>query len=362
MMDERYRDELNQIRLTQESRADLTRALADRQGKPAQRPRRRWSRTAVAAAVVAAILVGSVGAAVVVPPVVRSYFGDSAGYRQSAVELGQSIIKNGWTMTLTDCMADDYTIYLGVTLTAPEGTVLDDPNGYHFMDPFMPDFDLPGLTGTGTYHQVDDGNPTDNQVSFLFFWSYFSQAKSLNGQTLEFTLGELYHDVGWTAEGEYSIEKIYDCYETWSFRTTLNYPDHIIRLEPDVTVHTLGVDADVTEVTVSPLSVYVLLADDTLGLHHQNPPLDAEGYPACTAYQEIILYTKDGTAIPLMHDSQESGCDEGTWILPCDWDADPSGGERGWLRFIRRPDTPLDVENLASISVCGVVIPLNAES
>ena len=81
MMDERYRDELNQIRLTKESREDLARALAARQEQPAQRPRRRWSRTAVAAAVLAAVLVGSVGAAVVVPPVVRSYFGDSAGYR-----------------------------------------------------------------------------------------------------------------------------------------------------------------------------------------------------------------------------------------------------------------------------------------
>ena len=355
MMDNRYRDELDQIRLTGESKQELARALAARQGS---KPVRRWSRTAIAAAVIAAVLAGTVGAAVVLPPVVRNYFGDSAGYRQSAMELGQSITKNGWTMTLTDCLADDYTIYLGLTLTAPEGTVLDCPYGYHFIDPFMPDFDLPGLTGSGTYHQVEDDDPTDNQISFLFSWSYYSPEKSLNGQTLEFTLGELYHDVGWNGGTEYSIEKIYDCSETWAFRTTLNYPDHIIRLEPDVTVHTLGVDAKVAEVTVSPISVYVLLADSSLGLHHQNPPRNAYGDPACTEYQEITLYTKDGTAIPLTNDSPESGCDEGTWIMPADWEADPSGGERSWLRFIRRPDTPLDVEDLASISICGVEIPL----
>ena len=356
MMDNRYRDELDQIRLTGESKQELAQALAARQGS---KTARRWSRTAVAAAVIAAVLAGTVGAAVVLPPVVQNYFGDSAGYRQSAMELGQSITKNGWSMTLTDCLADDNTIYLGLTLTAPEGTVLDCPYGYHFMDPFMPTFpDLPGLTGSGTYHQVEDDDPTDNQISFLFFWSYYSQEKSLNGQILDFTLGELYHDVGWNGGTEYSIEKVYDCSETWAFRTTLNYPDHIIRLEPDVTVHTLSVDAKVAEVTVSPISVYVLLADSSLLGHHHNPPRDSEGYPACTEYQEITLYTKDGTAIPLMNDSQESGCDESTWIMPTDWEADPSGGERGWLRFIRRPDTPLDVENLASISICGVEIPL----
>ena len=61
MMDERYRDELDRIRLTKESREDLALALAARQEQPAHRPRRRWSRTAVAAAVLAAVLVGSVG-------------------------------------------------------------------------------------------------------------------------------------------------------------------------------------------------------------------------------------------------------------------------------------------------------------
>ena len=61
MMDERYRDELNQIRLTNESREDLARALAARQEQPAQRPRRRWSRTAVAAAGLGAVLGGPVG-------------------------------------------------------------------------------------------------------------------------------------------------------------------------------------------------------------------------------------------------------------------------------------------------------------
>lgn len=349
MMDERYRDELNQIRLTEESKGDLARALAARQEKSAQRPRRRWSRTAVAAAVVTAILVGSVGAAVVVPPVVRSYFGDSAGYRQSAVELGQSITQNGWTLTLTDCMADDYTIYLGVTLTAPEGTALDWEDGYFFDDWGGPNFPELEYGSAGTYIQVEDCDPTDNQLSFVFTSYYLPKETSLNGQIMEITLGRLYHNAGWNGDTEYSYEKIYDCGETWSFRTTLNYPDHIIRLEPNVSVHTLDVDATITEVVVSPLSVYVCIEGDALKGHHSWVPKNApDGWYGCIDYQDITLYTKDGTAIPMMDHVAGSGCSGGDLDHP----------EDGWIHLVRRPDTPLDVENLASISVCGVEIPL----
>ena len=56
MMDNRYRDELDQIRLTGESKRALVRALAARQ---VSKHARRWSRTAVAAAVIAAVLAGT---------------------------------------------------------------------------------------------------------------------------------------------------------------------------------------------------------------------------------------------------------------------------------------------------------------
>ncbi|WP_204245913.1 hypothetical protein [Flavonifractor sp. An82] len=253
---------------------------------------------------------------------------------------------SGWTMTLTDCMADDYTIYLGVTLTAPEGTVLDWADGYHFEEwgsPTFPDLDM---GGSGGYEQLEDHDPTDNQLSFIFTAYYISEGQSFNGSTMEITLGKLYHNTVWN-ETEKEWERSYDCGATWTFRTTLNYPDHTIRLEPDLPVHTLDVDATMTEVVVSPLSVYVCIEGEALKGHHSWVPKDEAGNPACIDGQEITLYTKDGTAIPMMDDQACSGCSGGT---------DPS--EDGWIHLVRRPDTPLDVENLASISVCGVEIPL----
>lgn len=346
MMDNRYREELDGIRLTVESKRALAQALAARQGSNTTR---RWSRTAIAAAVIVAMLAGSVGAAVVLPPVVRNYFGDSAGYRQSAVELGQSITQNGWTLTLTDCLADDYTIYLGVTLTAPDGTVLDQEGGYYFSDWGGPDFPELKYGAAGTYTQLEDGDPTDNQLSFLFTSYYLPREGSLNGQTMEITLGGLYHHAGWNGGTTYSYEEIYDCSETWSFRTTLHYSDHIIRLEPNVSVHTLDVDATITEIAVSPLSVFVRIEGDALKGHHSWVPKNtSDGWYGCVEYQEITLHTKGGTAIPLTDHVGGSGCSGGDLDHP----------EDGWLQLIRRPDTPLDVENLASISICGVEIPL----
>lgn len=346
---EQYRSELDQIRLTKESKAALIHALSAKQAPQASPRPRRLNRLTLIAAAVAGVLVISAGAAAVVSPVVRSYFGNSIGYQQSAVELGESITKNGWTMTLTDCAADDYTVYVGVTLTAPEGTVLDNERGYLFEDWFSPDFPELDVAGSGGYMQVEDENPTDNQISFIFTTNlyYNNGNQPLNGQLMELSLGKLYHHTVWN-ETEKCWERAYDCEEDWTFRTTMNYSDHIIRLEPNLPVHTLEVDAVITEVVVSPLTVYIQIEGDALKGHHdwvaKNAP---DGFFGCVEYQEVTLYTKDGTAIPMTSGTAGSGCSGGT---------DPT--EDGWIRLVRRPDTPLDVEALESISICGVTIPL----
>ena len=349
MMDRHDWDELDQIRLTEESKQALIGALTAQQSNPQKKVcnPHHWRKTALVAAAVAAALVVSVGAAVVAPAVMRDYFGNSAGYQQSAVELGQSITQNGWTMTLTDCAADDYTIYLGVTLTAPEGTVLDQVDGYYFADWSHPDFPTLEYGGGGGYELLEDGNPTDNQLSFVFTGHYFTQGDSLDGKTMELQLGKLYHHTVWK-EAEMEWGRAYDCNETWNFSTTINLSDHIIRLKPNLPVHTLDVDAVITDVVVSPLTVFVNIEGDALKGHHSWVPKNApDGWYGCIDYQEIILYTKDGTAIPMMEGLAGSGCSGGT-----------DSTEDGWIQLMRRPDIPLDVENLASISICGVEIPL----
>lgn len=347
-MDERYRAELDQIRLTEESKAELARVLARRQEAAPGRTRRPWKRTALVLAAAVAVLTITAGGIVLTNPVLQSYFADNDGYRQNVVELGQSSTKHGWTVTLTDCVADDYTIYLGVTLTAPEGTVLDAERGYHFDKRGAPAFPGLGLGGSGHYEQVEDDDPSDNQVSFVFQGQYLPDEQSLNGKTMEFTLGGLYHFTQWN-ESRQRWDREYDCRATWRFRTTLNYPDNIIHLYPNLPVHTLDVDATITEVVVSPLTVFVCIEGDSLKGHHSWVPKNApDGYYGCVEYQEVNLYTTDGTVIPMSQAGGGSGCSGGS--LP---------DEAGWLHLVRRPEEKIiDVEQLDHLTVCGVEIPL----
>ena len=347
-MDNRYREELDQLRLTEESKGALAAALAARRSAPERQSRRRahrWSRTAVAAAALTAALVLSVGAAVTVSPVVRNYFGDSAGYRQSAAELGQSVTKNGWTMTLTDCVGDDRNLWFGLEIAGPEGTVLDEEN--YYIDWY--DCQFPGLysfLSTTDCTQLPDADPTDNRVQFaLRLLGRGPYGGSFNGQRVKLTFRDFSI---WNQETR-EFEPAHDCEAVWQFDFTVSYPDRVIRLEPNLPVHTLGVDAVITSVEVSPFGVYASIEGDALKGHHQWVPKNApDGWYGCTEHQEVTLITKDGEVITPCDSISGSGCSGGDLDHP----------EEGYIRLARWSDTLLDVDNLASISICGVEIPL----
>ena len=111
---ESYRAELDGLRLTEESRERLADRLTGRRSLEADRrshrPGGRLGRAAVIAA--AACLLAAVGGAAVVSsvPTLRDRFfgGDSAGYRQSGGFVGRAVENNGWTLSITDCVGDDY--------------------------------------------------------------------------------------------------------------------------------------------------------------------------------------------------------------------------------------------------------------
>ena len=89
------------------------------------------------------------------------------------------------------------------------------------------------------------------------------EGRRLDGQTMEVTFGGLCHQTAWS-EAEMAWEPVYDCEETWSFRTALTYPGRILRLEPNAAVATLGVEATITRVEISPIGVCVYIEGDAL--------------------------------------------------------------------------------------------------
>ena len=366
-----YKEELDRVRLTEDSKRALAASLGRRERRA--QPRRALHlpgglRQAAVVAAVLCLLTSAAVAVVAASPTLRdSVFGGGAGYEQSSGFIGQSIEKNGWTLTITDCVGDDLDLYLGLELEAPEGTVLDQET-YFFGDrtfDFTMKFpDLGRNGGAEGLHCLPDDDPSDNRLSFLLharaFKFFQENTGSFNGQRVRLAFPGLSHYIWIEEEPEWRREVVRDCGETWDFGTlTVSYPDSTIHLEPNLPVTTLDVEATITEVEISPLSVRVLIEGDALKGHHSWVPRNApDGYYGCTEYQEIILYSEDGSAFSVEigdTDQSGSGCSGGE--LP---------DEEGYLVLRRTygrkvngiPGRLVDVESLTAVSICGVVIPL----
>lgn len=361
---ESYREELGRVRLTEDSKRALAESLSRRkhEAQPEIKPRRltvRAVRIAAVAAVVCLLVTGAVAAVAASPTLRDQVFGNSAGYEQSSTFIGKFVEYDEWTVTITDCVGDDVDIYMGLEVTAPEGTILGEGN-YQFgrrpgdMDLTFPDMEN-GRQNWGI-RQLPDDDPTDNKLNFMLHSGNFLDEASYNGQRMRLKIYDLCK-VWFDAERQETVEEPV-CDGTWDFgEMTVSFPDSTIYLEPDLPVTTLNVEATITEVQISPINVLVCIEGEALKGHHGWVPKDApDGYYSCIDYQEIILYSEDGSTVAADYVRAGSGC----------WGGEPDIDEDGQL-LIRRGYSPsvneiitklVDVDSLTAISVCGVMIPL----
>lgn len=348
---ERYHDAMEHVPFDPQLERRVLARLAEPGPGAGQtaRPRRAMRTTVLLAAALGLLVLSvgaAVGAAVVGLPVIRDYFGGGGGYEQSAALLDRSVTRDGWSLTLTDCVGDDRYLYLGLTLTAPEGTVLDQEHyrfdGYDISFP-----DDRGILGSWGLGPLPDQDPTDNRLDFML--RARAHEGSFNGQAMKLSVRTLQHPSQWN-EAEQRWEYVTDCAQTWDFgRMTVSYPDSTIRLTPDLPVTTLDVEATITRVEISPIGVYVRIEGDALQGHHSWVPMNApDGYYGCIEYQEITLYDKDGNAIVPYDDLSGSGCSGG------EGDHEP-----GYLNLVRAYGSLLDLSTLDHISICGVEIPID---
>ena len=357
-----YRDELDGLGTTGAGRRALLRSLTAEKKTASGHPRpRRVMRTAVALGLAACVLTAAVGAAVVAAPVLKGYFDGT--YDENATALGRSVTQNGWTMTITDLVGDDQYFYIGVDLVAPEGTVLDADNYQLEGMEYLPSRDRhpQGLRAI----QLDDGDPADNHLSFVYMDVQFNRFTALisggavetpRGEKLELSFNDLYVSSYDPQAKEIKKETI--CGETWDFGTIkLDYPDNAIKLTPNLPVTTLGVEAVISHVEVTPLSVIVKIEGDALKGHHTWVPKNTvDGWYGCHEFQEVTLYDKDGKAVLPDPDGVDnngtiagSGCSGG----------EPDSDEPGALLLERNYGYLLDLDSLDHLTVCGVEIPLH---
>ena len=354
---ESYREELDRVRLTEESKRALVESLGRRQAaeRPEIRSRRLAAgtrRIAAVAAVMCLLATGAVAAVTASPTLRDRIFGDSAAYEQSSGFVGRSVEREGWTVTITDCVGDDRNLYLGIEVEAPEGVVLD-AGGYCFLDTSD---DLIRGGGSSGMRSIPDDDPTDNKIQFM--QRYYSSSFDGEGFDLQsrFVLKKLVHNWRLVQDENGETVRTYteDCGATWDFGyLDISYPDSTVRLTPNAPVTTLGVEAVISSVEVSPLSVLVRIEGEALRYHHDWVPKNApDGWYGCIEYQEVFLYTEDGGCIPVNYQDGAStggGCSAGSHA---------DEGEEPYIVLDRRFDGLVDVDSLAAISICGVTIPL----
>lgn len=292
-------------------------------------------RTGLAAAMIAGLLMITACAVFLLRPVVQTYFGESASYvyqkNSQILNLSQKV--NGWTMTLTDCVGDDNRLYVGIEVTAPEGTVLTDqgsplPYGIEEVDiDVSEDAKHPGAWYV---NQVPDDSETDNHLRFVL---WMNCQESLDGKALSLTLGKISHGDG-TCDFDGS----------WTFRDIkLNLADQSIRLEPQVSVPILDTTATLTELTISPVSITLYFQGE--GLIGQ-----CQRYPNGTNITDptIVLYDQEGNVMQLESRYAPFGSRAGSG----------DNNTTGELRIVQSYETFIDVEALDHIEICGVTIPV----
>ena len=171
--------------------------------------------------------------------------------------------------------------------------------------------------------------------------------KSLDGKEFTISFGGLYHNGEWN-ENAKTYNRIYDCQESWNITSMVLLPEKTITIEPNTPVTTLGVEADITKIEITPIGVYVYVEGDALKGHHSWVPKNApDGGYSCIEYQDVVLHLFDGTELPLTEGMDGSGCSGGT-----------DTSEPGRLFLARRGDTLLDMDTIDFITVCGVDFPL----
>ena len=315
------RHSFDPILFTQEEKEQLTARLRqaaeqeDNMNDSTKRTIRHTShRLIIGVAVAAALTTGALAAAV--GGGLMGYFEARTPEDQSTLEegiyqLNRSETYNGWTVELTDCIGDDTNGYVWVEVTAPEGTVLQPPEGGQFCSMYY--LDSPEDHFGRNITALPDSDPQDNCISFCLELN--SLDGNLRGQTVDFTLEPIV-DVWWTDSGtEYAAqhngseltEAIRD--HTWVFEdVVLDFPDQAVRLTPELEIPYRDGTATLTEIEITPLTTTVRIEGGTCYDHHGRAAAEAAGSKIpvssdpdtwfdCWHALETTLVMKDGTIL-----------------------------------------------------------------
>lgn len=118
--------------------------------------------------------------------------GQVALIQTSTKTYGQSVTKDGYTVTLESVIADPENCYMNLRITGPVGTCMNNEAGYGSRSPrspkelYQPFAPVSGavFSGVGSWQNLEDEDPDDNQVSILYAAGFRQRSEFRDGENL----------------------------------------------------------------------------------------------------------------------------------------------------------------------------------
>lgn len=344
-----YKKEMSALRFTEEQKNQLAQAAAKAAQSQTSRKRRPVFRTALIAAVVAAVLaVGSSAAGILPEPVdvFAPLFGGAVAQTEVIDKIGHPIgasdSDGGITITADAIMGDEYNAVIVYTLTRddgerflPEGVKA----GHLLLGGFGGSSWVRGGTHGGSWFVDDD--PEDNKIQMV---ETASSDVSMTKGTATVRFEDLCY---WNSETE-NPEPLYP--GNWKFRFEVDYEDCAVHLDGGETFSQDGLNFTIDGVSISPLAYKVdyTVDKEAVWSNAESGRVDPKDGPQMERYLEnveVLLTKTDGTVTDLGNSGGSVHSEEGVSICTKS----------------RVFDEIIPLEDMVSISVGGVVydIPHN---
>lgn len=372
----RYTDAMSEVSFTPEEKQELSarlRQAAQSTPQHTRKPKRHRVRRAVCGALAAALAVTMLTAAAVPAfgDTLRAFFGMPV----QSYPVGKSVTQQGWTFTVTDCLADSVTLYVALDVQAPEGTVVDPEDAPEL------NFDWEFFTADRTPHNtfssykaefVAEQYQGDNHLPFVITATMGSLE---DGMTFDLTI--------WDIE---TSEKSLFRANNWATETyepvqITDIPIEItstIALADGSAVDIYGGTATLTDLSISPLAVTVRVEGGSCYNHGwvvpTHPeyllpsarPLIAQGTlenTTCDCDFDLHLKYKNGRVVfigPSYNDEYQpdksivsswragTSCEDGV-----DSKTRQPDGKEPYVSTSVRFAVPQDLDQIESVIVCG---------
>lgn len=372
----RYTDAMNEVRFTPEEKQELSarlRQTAQSAPQHTHKPRRHRVRRAVCGALAAALAVTMLTAAAVPAfgDTLRAFFGMPV----QSYPVGKSVTQQGWTFTVTDCLADSVTLYVALDVQAPEGTVVNPEDAPEL------NFDWEFFTADRTPHNtfssykaefVPEQYQGGNHLPFVIT---ATMGNLKDGMTFDLTIWDIETSEKSLFRADNWITETYEPVQITGIPIEIT---STIALADGSAVDIYGGTATLTDLSISPLAVTVRVEGGSCYNHGWEVPthpeyllpaarpLIAQGTlenTTCDCDFDLHLKYKDGRMVfigPSYNDDYQpdksivsswragTSCEDGI-----DSKTRQPDGKEPYVSTSIRFAVPQDLDQIESVIVCG---------